>query len=114
LKFEFVNDKTGEATGSFTPSLDLNLGDLVPFTGTAVSPGAWRIRANYTNTFEQQGSPVSYLSEVFYLQGPKANCQGVGTSGSNGKGSNGVAGNFRMLEGFWMRVALVTFFFFSL
>jgi hypothetical protein len=56
-------------TGSLTPSLNNNaLVAIFLFSGANVSPDACRIQANYTNTFEK-GCPMSYLSEVFYIQG---------------------------------------------
>jgi hypothetical protein len=114
LILEYVNDKTGKATGSSTPPLDDTTASTdFSFSGTAISPGAWRIRANYTNTFEE-GSPVSSLSEVFYLEGADGSCEGLATSGTSDKGSNGGAGRFKELEVLWLSVMLVTFPFLSL
>ena len=113
LTFEYVNDKTGEATGLNTPSLDGNIANNFDFAGTDVSPGAWRIRANYTNTFEK-GSPLSYLSDVFYIQGVDGDCEGLGKSSTNGNGANQSAGRFKQLEALWRRVVFVTLLFLSL
>ena len=113
LTFEYVNDKTGEATGSSTPTLEDTVSTIFAFSGTDLSPGAWRIRANYTNTFEK-GSPVSYLSEIFYIDGADGNCEGLATSSIGGKGSNGGAGRFKGLEALWPSVMLVAFPFLSL
>ncbi|KAF9533050.1 hypothetical protein CPB83DRAFT_845732 [Crepidotus variabilis] len=40
----------------------------------AITPGAWRVRGNYTNKVENNGRPVSALSELFYVHPANASC----------------------------------------
>jgi hypothetical protein len=110
---EFVNDKTGEATGKYIPKESDSLSVLFPFAGTDVSPGAWRIRANYTNPFENGGKPTFYLSEVMFLSGPSATeeCDGIGKSSkSGGSHNNGASGTFEGSLSAWLWPALLGFF----
>jgi hypothetical protein len=57
---------------------------------------------------------VSYLSEVFYIQGVDGDCEGLGKASSNGKGSSRSAGRFKELEAFWPRVVFVALLLFFL
>jgi len=67
LTFEYVNYKTGLATG--LTAVDDGGSTTFSFDGTDVSVGLWRVRANYTNKYEglPSGTPVSAYSEVFIV-----------------------------------------------
>ncbi|EDR07634.1 uncharacterized protein LACBIDRAFT_327499 [Laccaria bicolor S238N-H82] len=47
---------------------------------TGLSPGAWRVRGNYSNGFENGGQTVSAISDVFYIEGSDETkfCDGLG------------------------------------
>lgn len=49
-----------------------------PYSTATLSPGEWRIRANYTNIYEDDGkTKITYLSQPFYIEGDTGNCTGV-------------------------------------
>lgn len=92
LQLEAVSENTTEvvhlgtapmATGTIF-SYDIGIASL------PITPGAWRVRANYTNTFEHSGSIVSALSEVFYVVESNSSCQGfaIPTSSSDNMGAH--------------------------
>jgi len=55
---------------------------------------------------------VSFLSDVFYIEGAGAACQGLatnngGSGGNNGAGIGGGTGRFKELEALWSGVLVV-------
>jgi hypothetical protein len=85
MVLEFVNPKTGQSTGVHQIGDTINgPSTTIPLSETSLTPGSWTIRANYTNKFEGSplGSPVSYLSEEFFLAGNQSECDGIGFSSS--------------------------------
>jgi hypothetical protein len=90
LTLEFVNQTHASTSGSIynatffsaavVPAVFDNSSLTVigyAFLTDTLSPGEWRIRANYTNLFEQGGmTNITHLSEPFYIEG-EGNCTGV-------------------------------------
>jgi len=90
ITLEFVNYKTGQATG--LQVLENEDSTTFPFDGTAVSVGLWRLRANYSNKFEGSppGTPVSTYSDVFVVFDDLFHkCAADGASSSGGSKSGG-------------------------
>jgi hypothetical protein len=87
---EFVNYKTGQATG--LQVIEDGGSTTFPFDGTAVSVGLWRLRANYSNQFEgsPRGTPVSSYSDVFVVFDDLFHkCAADGASSGGGSKSGG-------------------------
>jgi hypothetical protein len=62
----------------------------------------------------EKGSPLLYLSDVFYIQGVGGDFEGLGKSSTNGKGTNQSVGRFKQLEALWPMVVFITVLFLSL
>jgi hypothetical protein len=109
LVFEFVNEKTGQAFGNHPADSDeLFIAQIAfQFAGTGVSVGAWRVRANYSNTLENGNQTVSQLSDLFYIEGADytKTCDGLGkinaSTGGVGKFGEGLGLNVLMSMSFW-------------
>ena len=113
LTFGLVNNKTGEATAFHIAKDYYAILDSFPVAGTDVSPGAWRIQVNYENTFEE-GSPISFQSEVFYIETASGGCKDVKKSVTSGGGGAGGTGGLKELLASWPWAAFVTLLFLSL
>src|SRR5580698_7581444 len=96
LAFDFVSEKTGQAFGNHPANSDELFISTVAFqfAGTGVSVGAWRVRANYSNTLENNNQTVSQLSDVFYIEGADytKTCDGLGKGTTLGSGGIGKFG----------------------
>jgi len=93
LAFDFVSEKTGQAFGNHPANSDeLFISQVAfQFAGTGVSVGAWRVRANYSNTLENGNQTVSQLSDLFYIEGADytKTCDGLGKGTTSGSGKLG-------------------------
>ena len=54
---------------------------------TGLLPGAWRVRGNYSNAFENGGQTVSAISDVFYIEGSDETkfCDDLGQGSKSGE-----------------------------
>ena len=108
ITMDIVNVKTGLATGQYVWPTGDTEGAVIDFVGTAVFLGAWKIRANYSNTLEGSppGSTITQWSEEFFISGDNGPCDGIGTASSNGaewiKGSSSIGLSWLIFLGLYV------------
>lgn len=89
LTFELVSETTGGAFESQVADSDALFTLQTAFTlnSTGLSPGAWRVRGNYSNALESGGQTVSAISDVFYIEGSDESkfCDGIGQGSKSGE-----------------------------
>lgn len=100
LTFEFVQ-QSGSPTGSLYNATYTGVGSFpvpatalsfnYPYSTADLTTGEWRLRANYTNTFENGGMETVYISEPFYIAGTSSPCYGLKSSAFPSRGISGVS-----------------------